>query len=196
MGVCYWQSKNYHFHFKWYRHGRHLTPSQLLSIAFIFLYCMHAGLFWIVPFQTIARTGIENNKKTKTKNNEEKETLRKKKRARYKVQRAKVTYRERWEVTYTHSEVRPNDVCTSHCYSWIILLYYMCTFNNISIKLTCAVCILCRMRLVILTNLRCFFPHIFAIYSSCPHFDHLFFFYILLHLLLARTQFIAVSFNQ
>lgn len=62
--------------------------------------------------------------------------------------------------------------------------YYMCTFNNISIKLTCAVCIFCRMNHVIFTSFLCFFcsralhADFFSssfswCFSLCSRLDHL-----------------------
>lgn len=60
----------------------------------------------------------------------------------------------------------------------------MCTFNNISIKLTCAVCIFCRMNHVIFTSFLCFFfsralhADFFSssfswCFSLCSRLDHL-----------------------
>lgn len=118
---------------KWYRHGHHLTPSPLLSIALRYcVYCIRAGLLNnAVPNHCTYRISRAQTADQKYWENKSTEQTQKGKIERKTAKRIEATTSCMCQNKRSHTFGNETNVMRA-----IRESYYMCTFNNISIKLT------------------------------------------------------------
>lgn len=181
---------------KWYRHGHHLTPSPLLSIALRYcVYCIRAGLLNnAVPNHCTYRISRAQTADQKYWENKSTEQTQKGKIERKTAKRIEATTSCMCQNKRSHTFGNETNVMRA-----IRESYYMCTFNNISIKLTLCCVFGAAWTMLFSPTYSVFFSHwffsrriiFFSLFLLCPCFDHLLLFFFSFSFSFNWTLFIA-----